>query len=471
MFPKTLLRDEQIEPLAGGVLTVLEEVGILCQNDEILSALEVTGAKVDYSSQRANFPRKMVEEFIDNLRKEALEAGENENLKFVSPALPHLGTQIAQFFYDYEKNEKRSGNKKDFITLIKLGDVLHPEIAVGHSLLLTDVPPLIEPLEAAMLLAEYAHKPGPAFAWNVGQVEYLIEMGEILGIKNWFTLGAICFAHPLRFDKDVADKFVLRVKAGMATGLTAMPVASITTPVTVEGFIVVASAEHLATWIAARALNPEVQLTGSMWGGTIDMKTGEVSYSSFDAMFYSFAAVEFLRRWCKKKVPVGGGEYCDARKPGLYTALEKAYKAMTIAAFTGQHPNVGEGMLEEGKTISPVQLILERDLGLGVRHFGRSIEPTNENIAIDTILDVGLALERNYLNTDHTFRHYRQSLWLPEFIERSGWDGFGQEDNILRKAQEKVNELIEAHKKPEIDESKLAEMRKVLQRAKRNLIG
>jgi len=72
--------------------------------------------------------------------------------------------------------------------------------------------------------------------------------------------------------------------------------------------------------------------------------------------------VEFLRRWCGMSISVGGGEYCDAKLPGLYTALEKAYKSMTIAAFTGQHPPIGQGMLDEGKIISPVQLLLEREL-------------------------------------------------------------------------------------------------------------
>jgi trimethylamine:corrinoid methyltransferase-like protein len=467
MFQRSLFRDEQIEPLADGVFTVLERVGILCQNEGILKALESAGAKVDYASQRATFPKRMVEEFVDVLRKEASKEGQSGHRKFISPTLPHLGTQVAQFFYDYEKDERRSGNRTDFITLIKLGDVLHPEVGVGHCLLLTDVPPLIEPLEAAMLLAEYAHRPAPAFAWNVRQVDYLIEMGEILGMENWFTWGAICFAHPLRFDRDVADRFVRRVKAGVPTGLTAMPVASVTAPVTVEGFVVVTSAEHIATWIAARALNPEIQLTGSMWAGTVDMKTGEVSFSSFDAMFYSFATVEFLRRWCGKNIPVGGGEYCDAKRPGLYAALEKAYKAMTIAAFTGHHPPIGQGMLEKGKTISPVQLLLERDLGIGVRHFARGVEPADENIAIATILDVGIALERSYLDTEHTLHHYRSSLWLPELIERSGWNGYEREGDILRKAQRKVNELIAEYRKPEVDEDKLAEMRKVIQRARR----
>ena len=118
MFQKNLLRDDQVEPLAEGVLTVLEKVGMLYQNEEMLKALEKAGAKVDYSSQMATFPREMIAEFADVLRKEAPEEKDNGHSKFTATGLPALGLQVAQFFYDYEKGEKRSGNKEDFITLI-----------------------------------------------------------------------------------------------------------------------------------------------------------------------------------------------------------------------------------------------------------------------------------------------------------------------------------------------------------------
>ena len=258
MFQHTMLRDADIEPLAGGVLQVLEKVGVLCQNREMLEALADAGANVDYAAEVATFPQQMSKALIDDVRKEAEPTGHNDSETFGAPGLPHLGTQIAQFFYDYETSDRRSGNSRDFIDLIKLGSRLHPEVPVGHALLLTDVPAMLEPLEAAMLLAEYAHRPSPAFAWNVRQVDYLIEMGDILGIPDWFSWGAICFAHPLRFDRDVADKFVRRVKLGTLTGLTAMPVAGVTTPVSVAGFIAMAAAEIVATWLAARALNPNV---------------------------------------------------------------------------------------------------------------------------------------------------------------------------------------------------------------------
>jgi len=96
----------------------------------------------------------------------------------------------------------------------------------------------------------------------------------------------------------------------------------------------VSAAEYLATWIAGRALNSAAALEGSIWAATVDMKTGEVSYSAPDAMLRAFALREFLSRWCGRELRVGGGEYASAKIPGLYAALEKAYKAMTIAAFT-----------------------------------------------------------------------------------------------------------------------------------------
>jgi len=469
LFQRSLLSDADVELLAEGVYTVLENIGMICQNKEMLKALKSKGAKVDYALNIVTFPREMQEEFVEQLKKENVKRENSGHEKFQSPGLPGLGTQVAQFFYDDKKRERRSGNKKDFISLIKLGDVLHPDAGVGHSLLLTDVPPILEPLEAAVLLAEYAHKPGPCFAWNVKQVKYLKEMGKILGFKDWYTLGGTFIAHPLRFDRDVADRYVYRIKAGYGNGVGTMPVAGVSTPVTTAGFIVVTSAEILAAWMAARALDPKVALSASVWAGTIDMKTGEVSYSAFDGLLNGVATAEFIRRWCGIRISVGSGTYCSAKKPGLYAALEKAYKAMIIAAFTGHHPGVGDGMIDNGKTLSPVQLLLERDLVAGIQFLGRSVEVTPETISLETILDVGHGLRKNHLQMRHTLRHYRESLWIPELIDRSGWDGFDKEEEILEKTQKKVDELISAYEKPEVDQDKLYQMRQIVKRAQKEL--
>ena len=150
--------------------------------------------------------------------------------------------------------------------------------------------------------------------------------------------------------------------------------------------------------------------------------------------------------------------------------MEKAYKAMTIAAFSGSHPQVGQGMLESGRTISPVQLLIEREFGRAVQILGQPIEVTPETIALDTIFDVGIALDKSYLHTDHTLRSFRENAWLPELIDRSGWDGAESDRALVAKALQKVQELIASYVKPEVDPDKLVRMRAVVERAHRELL-
>jgi trimethylamine:corrinoid methyltransferase-like protein len=456
--------------LEEAILAVLEDVGMVFQNDRILGALEQAGARIDPTSQIAKFPRRMCADFVGSIRREAARRTGSTDQLFETPSLPALTTQVAQFIYDYDKRERRPGTRQDLVELVKLGDVLHREAGVGHCLLLRDVPPILEPLEAALVLAEYAHQPHPAFAWNVEQSSYLAEMGEIMGLPRWYAYGAVCIAHPLRFDRAVADRYVEMMRAGYRAGLTAMPVAGLSTPITLEGFIVVSSAEMLGAWIAGRALNPEVALGGSMWCGTPDMKTGHVSFSAFDAVFYSVAFVQFVERWCGLRVEVGKGEYCAAKQPGVYAALEKAYKAMTVAAFTGRHPEVGEGMLDCGKLLSDVQLLLDREMAMGLDQFSRTLAPDQERVALPAIAQVGVSGRSSHLPSDHTARHFRHSLWLPELLERVAWDGPEQEARMLQRIRDKAIAMVSDYRQPEGREHKLKAMRAVLERARRDLL-
>ncbi len=457
-----------LEQLGDGVFAVLEQVGGLFQSEELLRALEAAGARVDYAAERAWFPRALTQAFVEGLRAEP--HVEPAAPRFLDLGLPSLGTQVAQFVYDFDRRERRPGSREALVEMTTFGDALSGgKGSTGHSVLVREAPPLLEPLEAALVLAEYAHHPGVLFAWNVAQEPYLREMAEIMGIAQWHSWGAVCIAHPLRFDRAVADRYVKMVREGHGAGLTAMPVAGLSTPVTVEGFIAVAAAELVAAWIAGRALNPEVSLYGSMWVGTPDMRTGQVSFSSFDGMFYAAAVVQFLKEWCGVECVVGGGEYSAAKEPGLYAGLEKAYKAMTIAAFTGRHPGIGEGMVDCGKVLSDVQLLIDRELSAGLRHFARPIAPTADAIGLESILEVGLGLQGSHFLTDHTAHHFRNCLWIPQGLLRTGWNGAAEEAQTLRSLRERAKALVASYQKPEGREEQLRALRGVVERARREL--
>jgi trimethylamine:corrinoid methyltransferase-like protein len=460
-----------VEALGEAAFAVLERTGMRFQNDEMLRALRTAGAQVDEGPQVARFPRKMLADFVDGIRAETSPGGQDQATPFQVPSLPSVTGSVAQFVYDFDSQKPRPGARADLIEFAKLGSALDPNGSVGHAVLVRDVPPILEPLEAAIILAEHAKRPEPPFAWDVRQADYLAEMGQLLGFDQWYSLGAVCIVHPLCFDKNPADRYVRMMKEGhRPAGLTAMPVAGVSTPVTVEGFIAVTAAEYLGAWIAGRALNPEIPLGGSMWAGTSDMKSGHVSYSAFDAMFYAIATAQFLDQWCGVRVGVGGGEYCASKTPGLYAALEKAYKAMTIAAFTGDHPQIGEGMVDNGKVLSDVQLLLDREMGLGLRHYAGEVSAGEDLISLSTILDVGFGEKTSYLTRDHTALNFRDSLWLPNLMARTGWTGHEDEQVVLQRLRDEARSLIGAAPKPEGRGDALAGMREIVEKARAELV-
>ena len=472
MFGRSVLKDGDVEQLAEAVLTILEKVGGLYQNTDILKALEDVGARVDHARGVATFPRRMVEDFLVGIRKETsgAQGTDDGHRKFTAPGPGGLFHNLSQHYYDAAKMERRIGNREDYIRMIKLGDMVHPKSGVGHCLLLSDVPAPIEPLEVTALQYEYAHRARGAYVQDVRQVPYLEEMGEVCGISDLAWLANVGFSSPLRFGKDVADRFVCALRRGRPISLYVMTVCGAGTPVTAAGCVALASAELLANCMAGRALNPKGRISCGVWIATMDMRTGEASYLAFDAMIRNFAVREFMRRWTGIPVSTGGGEYTPAKTPGLFAALEKAYSAMTVAAFTGSHPGVGIGHLDGGLVISPEQLLLDREMARALGHLN-PIEITPESISLDAILEVDHAAKTNYMESENTLRHFRSALWLPELLERVGWSGAETEERVLERARQRVNDLVASYKKPEVDTDRLAKMRKIVERARRELCG
>ncbi|MGQ9554105.1 MAG: trimethylamine methyltransferase family protein [Anaerolineae bacterium] len=467
-----ILSSGDVERLADAVLTVLDKVGVSCQSREILKALDDRGARVDYGSEKATFPRSLVQAFVEELRKEQQPPTMTARA-FQAPPLPWTFHPLAVFYYDYAKRGKQPGNRESFITMTQLGDVLHPEHGTGHCLILSEEPAAVEPLEAALLLCQYAHKPRGVYIQDVRQIPYLEEMEDIAGIedKYWHWLANVSFATPLRLGKEIADRFVYMVRSGRYPAqVYNFAVCGVNMPATAAGSIALASAEIVALWLMARALNPRVSLNGGLVEmASADMRTGEISYWAFDAVIRSLSTCEFLRKWTGVAVSAGGGEYNPSTVPGSYVALEKAYRAMTLAAFTGGHPTVGIGHLEAGLSLCPVQLLLDRDISAALRF----LEPpviNDEAIGLEAMLAVGHGEAGTYLEAEHTLRHFRTALWQPQFLDRQGWSGMEAEERLLERAQAKVDDLLAQYQRPEFDSDKLVRMRKVVDKARKALL-
>jgi hypothetical protein len=73
------------------------------------------------------------------------------------------------------------------------------------------------------------------------------------------------------------------------------------------------------------------------------------------------------------------------------------------------------------------------------------------------------------LQSLHTLEHFRAGSWLPQLANRSGWTGPRQDEILLDRAQQEVDELVAQYVKPQGREDQLAKLRAVMERASREL--
>ncbi len=109
---------------------------------------------------------------------------------------------------------------------------------------------------------------------------------------------------------------------------------------------------------------------------------------------------------------------------------------------------------------------VEREIGLGIQLYGKPVEVSRETIALDTIIEVGFGIHKSYLSQDHTLDHFRDDTWIPPFLDRSGYTGPEQEQGVLDRLQQEIDDLIASYRKPEKDPDNLERMRQVVERAR-----
>lgn len=133
----------------------------------------------------------------------------------------------------------------------------------------------------------------------------------------------------------------------------------------------------------------------------------------------------------------------------------------------------GSGTLDEGKIFSPVQFVLERELGESLWRLGRGIRVDDDTLAVETIEMVGVGEGKSYLPTDHTLRHFRET-WFPKFLCRGMWQGdeieFQREQRMLEAAHQHYKDAIARYVPPAVDTHKLKEIHKIVERARHHLL-
>jgi trimethylamine--corrinoid protein Co-methyltransferase len=480
-----------MERLHLGALQVLETTGLQIRGSFLLRALAEAGCKVDFEKQRAWFRPELVEKQVAAQRgryrmvRSSLWYPFCRELPADDVAWPDEWCADFGFgataIYDYPSGAYGTPTAQDQVEMIRLGNALPEVKAICAPFVCGDFDPRIETIESSRLLLRHTRKPGWVGTSSGREVKYLAELAALAADHNPDALRtmppvfvhAYCTTSPLKLDTRSCEVLEQALQYKFPVNFAPMPILGATTPVTPAGTVVVATAEILGCMTAATLLDPEVYYYATAISGEMDMKTTQICYATPAAILTDAALHQLFRYKYGLVLNVESG-YVEAKCPGIQAAFMKTYRQMALAATVSSSLPVG--LLDNGAVFSPAQAMLDLETNRALYGCGRGIEVSEESMCLDLINQLEFCARGTYLESDHTLRHFRQELWAPRLFDRTYRRSTNllphQEDaRLLEKADRAWRGLVAAQAPLELDPRFAAELDRILEAAKSELLG
>jgi trimethylamine--corrinoid protein Co-methyltransferase len=445
-----LLSEDQRHEVYLAALRVLQHTGIIIRSDLTLDLLEGHGAWVE--GARARIPSFLVEQArrcaSASFTLYGREQDGSRNLE-ISPNRTHYGPSItATHFLDPRTGERRRYVRDDAVAVARVCDALPHIDYVAAQGTISDVhPDLVEVYEFATLIANCRK---PVMAWSntldgcrdIHRIAAVVAGGkeQLNRRPTYFFLG--CPISPLVVPREVAEQLTYCARHNIPYVFGPCPMCGATTPCTLASTLVVATAECLAALVIAQLVNPG---TPFIMGGslaTMDMKTASMPYGAPELSLLCAAETEIARYLGLPAWSTAG--VSDSKQVDEQAALEGAFNVM-IASLSGADLIHNVGFIE-GCLTGSLQYLVMMDEAIGyAKRILRGIEVTPETLAVDWIDEIGPG--GNFLNTEHTLKHFRSEFWYPTLIDRQmreAWDTSGRKGMSVR-VQEKLDQILDSH--------------------------
>lgn len=440
----------RVEQIHDGALRVLEGTGVVVRDPAVLRLLEGAGCAVDPSERRARLPARVVMDAVELApRAVTLYNRLGEPAMALGSGCLHARTSSgATGVLDLESGRRRQPTCQDAAQAARLADALsHVHGVSVMAVQPADVPVTAVELHALRISLENTVKPLGYVCLNPHLIEPALAMAAaVVGGEDALQERPILTAlaestSPLQLVSSQLTVLQAFARRALPLTLHAHPIAGLTSPTTLAGTLVVTHAEVLALVTVAQLVRPGTPVIYGMSSSVPDMRSA-MNLSGAAEIGLLGAAVVRLARYCGLPCVVSTGT--DAHVPGAQSVLERLMTLLPPVLAGVDLVNLTT--LGTKMTFSLEQLVIdEAILGLVGRAL-QGISVTDETLALDLIQETGPG--GAYVASDHTLRHFRDELYIPQLVirgTREAWEAAGGPDMGTR-ARETARGLLGEHR-------------------------
>jgi trimethylamine--corrinoid protein Co-methyltransferase len=452
-----VLTPEQIEKVNKTSLDVLERVGIIVPHQEMLSRFADAGASVDFESQRVKIPAEMVMNLLSKAGKQFTIYGRDLSKKAEFGYGQRNYNSIAgeASWLDNLCEERRYATMSDVATAARFADGLDGLTIAGAMADPHGVPVSYRCVEVMATMIRNTTKPIYFWFHDRASAKYLIDvMVALRGDEKKASEFPICYPlmepiSPLRFPYHGIDLLFETSKINLPLHIGPMAQMGVSAPSTIAGTIAVENAEILAGICITQLVKPGMPVC---YGGichAFDMATTQMIFCGPEQAILGVAMTQMGKHYgLPVYINVG---LSDSKRPDAQAGLETGV-TLSMGAAAGADIFGHMGICGVDQAASLDMLVLQNEVISYVESVMREVNFSDDALGFDVIDAVGPG--GNFIDSEHTARHFRNELWFPRLLDRryyQEWLDSGA-DCLEDRCRERKEAILQNHKPEPVSE-------------------
>jgi len=429
-----MLDAAQVAQMHQGAVDVLEDVGLLVQDDFVIGRLsEYPGVRVQGS--RVHFADWLVEEYVEQHRAARLSATAGPPRNHIHLSAGCCASHVA----DVVSGQIRPITTEDLIDATKLIDALRDrEIGGRVPGFPQDIPAALQALAEYKIGSQYSRRGGGFTApCSLKGLEVIYEMHQVMGQPFHLPLFVM---NPLRIAGDSLETIRHFLDRADGFSSSSMPIMGGTAPIHFIGAFVQSIAESIGGYIVLKMLAPEKPAHFSVMAFCLDMRYGSITYGSPEQNLCDLIKIPVNAFYGSTDVSTRSIRTM-AKRPGIQASAEKGASAV-VGALAGSRSFIGAGTLAVDEVFSPEQLVIDREIADYAFRIAQGFRFDEEALSLDVIAECAETGE--FLAHDSTLENYRNVYWMPGLFEHSmlgRWRELGEKD-VLGEAHKVVQQAL-----------------------------
>ncbi len=301
--------------------------------------------------------------------------------------------------------------------LEQVGFIAHPFV---HG-----VPEVTADIHSYAKITANTHKHVWMQPYQKENVEYLMKVAAIAAggedqlRANPSTSVITCSFSPLEFKFMDTEVIIQAGQYGVPIHACSLPSAGGTAPLSAPASALMAVAEIVGMTVMAHLLAPGTPVIATPLMFALDMRTGSALQSSVEAMQAANMAIQMVKQGFGL-IAHTYGSGSDTPDADHQSMADRAMLMQNIA-LAGADILGGVGQLECATVFSPVQAVLDNEIGAMVRRFIRTPRIDAESLNWDEMSCVTVG--GHFLDSNHTVKECRDQL-IPRVFQRQGRDDY-----------------------------------------------